>query len=192
MPLWRSGSWQLSPILESLSRDLLPPHLKLLLWEIRIPSPPQVAPLGNSGLPAGVNTTGTTESSNIPQSGKRKKSKCGPLEFNDLALIGLSTDPVEKLDLVVKTAEFMKPHLAVKGGTTDVTDRMRVFNNRFVHPFMTCLNSHCNGSKKQWWAATLTSNTPNIMWLQVVDCFHFKELITREANRRLLLLHFKC
>ena len=116
------------------------------------PSPPQVAPLGNSGLPAGVNTVGTTEGSNIPQSGKRKrkKRKCGPLEFKDLALIGLSTDPVEKLDLIVKAAEFMKPFLAVKGGTTEVTDRMRVFDNRFVHPIMTCLNSHCNGSKEQF------------------------------------------
>ena len=88
-----------------------------------------------------VYAIGITDAATIPTAPKKNR-KSGSIEFDEFFEVARTKNSHEKLDLILNLARKMERLLH-----SDVTERMRLFDVKFIKPIIACFLKHCDSNK---------------------------------------------
>jgi hypothetical protein len=87
------------------------------------------------------NTIGITDAATIPTAPKKNR-KSGSIEFDEIFAVAKTKNSHEKLDLILNLGRKMERLIH-----SDVTERMRLFDVKFIKPIIACFLNHCDSNK---------------------------------------------
>lgn len=88
-----------------------------------------------------VYAIGITDAATIPTAPKKNR-KSGSIEFDEIFEVAKTKNSHEKLELILNLARKMERLLH-----SDVTERMRLFDVKFIKPIIACFLNHCDSNK---------------------------------------------
>ena len=86
-----------------------------------------------------LTTIGITDAA-TPPSAPKKNRKSGSIEFEEIFVVAKTKTSHEKLGLIFNVASKMECLLHL-----DVTERMQLFDVKFIKPIITCFLTYCDG-----------------------------------------------
>ena len=113
----------------------------------------------NNGSTNAVPTIGITDAATIPTALKKNR-KSGSIEFDVIFEVAKTKNSHEKLELILNLARKMERLLH-----SDVTERMRLFDVKFIKPIIACFQNHCDGNRD-----TLHSLHPKFLHTKFSKC----------------------
>ena len=85
---------------------------------------------------------GIMDAATIPTATKKNRES-GPIEFDEIFQVAKTKNSHEKLDLILNLASKMERLLH-----SDVTERIRLFDVKFIKSIILCFLNHCDGNRE--------------------------------------------